>query len=174
VEPLSVELSGNLSNRAGCWRLLEPGGFTVRRATNGRRSSITELSFHGICTLRKKTESVTSTTAPASSIASRPPSSTLLVPLNDRANIRIGRAHAHHYCKRDNAICCEPSLDKKFGGAIAPSCVNLAGADCGLSQRAAPGARAAYVARDNRGASACSAVQPVPVRPSAVGNVAEA
>ena len=171
MEPLSVELSGNLSNRAGCWRLLEPGGFTVRRATNGRRSSITELSFHGICTLRKKTESVTSTTAPASSIASRPPSSTLLVPLNDRANIRIGRAHAHHYCKRDNAICCEPSLDKKFGAPLLPPALIW---DCGLSQPAAPGARAAYVARDNRGASACSAVQPVPVRPSAVGNVAEA
>src|SRR5215470_10373519 len=30
-----------------------------RRATNRRRSSITELSFHGIHTLRKKAESVT-------------------------------------------------------------------------------------------------------------------
>ena len=163
----------NLSNRAGCWRLLEPGGLTGETGDKSQ-AFMTELSFHGICTLRKKTESVTSTTAPASSIASRPPSSTLLVPLNDRANIRIGRAHAHHYCKRDNAICCEPSLDKKFGAPLLPPALIWREQIVGSLSRWRSGARAAYVARDNRGASACSAVQPVPVRPSAVGNVAEA
>src|SRR5215467_2052140 len=35
------------------------GSPSKRRATNRRRSSMTELSFHGIHTLRKKAESVT-------------------------------------------------------------------------------------------------------------------